>query len=176
MDQAEEAYAHSYADQSPDPAQLEYQTHHTTASLPPQPTPRIPHPVSHLPPNHTMSALKPGPSLTSSTPLPTQQLQQQQSQQAVQQRAPGQTPGLRYPSSRKTIYDRNLSRSKNAELSRAAFAFLFVEMIGYAQRRVKGITDLEKRWVFGACSLLLDSSGGQVGGRIGLEDRGIGNQ
>ena len=103
-----------------------------------------------------MSALKPGPGListTSSTSLPTQQQQQQQSQQAVQQRAPGQTPGLRYPSNRKTIYDRNLSRSKNAELSRAAFAFLFVEMIGYAQRRVKGITDLEKRWVFGACSL-----------------------
>lgn len=105
-----------------------------------------------------MSALKPGPGListTSSTPLPTQkQQQQQQSQQAVQQRAPGQTPGLRYPSNRKTIYDRNLSRSKNAELSRAAFAFLFVEMIGYAQRRVTGIADLEKRWVFGACSLL----------------------
>lgn len=95
-----------------------------------------------------MSALKPGPGListTSSTPLPTQQQQQQQSQQAVQQRAPGQTPGLRYPSNRKTIYDRNLSRSKNAELSRAAFAFLFVEMIGYAQRRVTGIADLEKR-------------------------------
>ena len=86
-----------------------------------------------------MSTLKPGPGLisTASTPLPTQQQQQQ--------RAPGQTPGLRYPSNRKTIYDRNLSRSKNAELSRAAFAFLFVEMIGYAQRRVTGIADLEKR-------------------------------
>lgn len=131
----------------------------TIASLPPQPTPRILHLTSHLPPpDRTMSALKPGPGListTSSTPLPTQQQQQQQqSQQAVQQRAPGQTPGLRYPSNRKTIYDRNLSRSKNAELSRAAFAFLFVEMIGYAQRRVTGIADLEKRWVFGACSLL----------------------
>ena len=124
-----------------------------------------------------MSALKPGSSLTPSTPLPTQQqLQQQQSQQAVQQRAPGQTPGLRYPSNRKTIYDRNLSRSKNAELSRAAFAFLFVEMIGYAQRRVTGIADLEKRWVFGACSLLSNSRGGQVGERTGLEGRGIGNQ
>ncbi|KAF2809024.1 trafficking protein particle complex subunit 5 [Mytilinidion resinicola] len=55
------------------------------------------------------------------------------------------TPGLRYPSNKKTIYDRNLNRSKNAELSRAAFAYLFVEMISYAQKRVKGIADLERR-------------------------------
>jgi trafficking protein particle complex subunit 5 len=55
------------------------------------------------------------------------------------------TPGLRYPSNKKTIYDRNLNRSKNAELSRAAFAYLFVEMISYAQKRVTGIADLEKR-------------------------------
>lgn len=54
--------------------------------------------------------------------------------------------GLRYPSNKKTIYDRNLSRSRTAELSRAAFAYLFVEMIGYAQRRVSGIADLEKRY------------------------------
>jgi len=54
-------------------------------------------------------------------------------------------PGLRYPSSKKTIYDRNLNRSKGAELSRASFAYLFVEMIGYAQRKVTGIADLEKR-------------------------------
>lgn len=53
--------------------------------------------------------------------------------------------GLRYPSNKKTIYDRNLNRSKNAELSRAAFAYLFVEMISYAQRRVTGIQDLERR-------------------------------
>ncbi|KAF2004292.1 TRAPP I complex [Amniculicola lignicola CBS 123094] len=57
----------------------------------------------------------------------------------------GGTGGLRYPSNKKTIYDRNLNRSKNAELSRAAFAYLFVEMISYAQRRVRGIADLEKR-------------------------------
>ncbi|KKY23506.1 putative wd repeat protein [Diplodia seriata] len=55
------------------------------------------------------------------------------------------TSGLRYPSNRKTIYDRNLGRSKNAELSRAAFAYLFVEMITYAQRKVTGVADLEKR-------------------------------
>ena len=59
--------------------------------------------------------------------------------------APTQTPGLRYPSNKKTIYDRNLNRSKNAELSRAAFAYLFVEMISYAQKNVKDISNLEKR-------------------------------
>jgi hypothetical protein len=52
---------------------------------------------------------------------------------------------LRYPSSRKTIYDRNLNRSRNAELSRASFAYLFMEMVSYAHRRVKGIQDFEKR-------------------------------
>jgi hypothetical protein len=64
----------------------------------------------------------------------------------LQQQAPRTlTPGLRYPSNKKTIYYRNLNRTKNAELSRAAFAYLFVEMINYAQRRVKGIADLEAR-------------------------------
>ncbi|KAF1815548.1 trafficking protein particle complex subunit 5 [Eremomyces bilateralis CBS 781.70] len=53
--------------------------------------------------------------------------------------------GLRYPSNKKTIYDRNINRTKTSELSRAAFAYLFVEMITYAQRRVTGIADLEKR-------------------------------
>lgn len=52
---------------------------------------------------------------------------------------------LRYPSTRKTIYDRNLNRSRNAELSRASFAYLFMEMVSYAHRRVKGIQDFEKR-------------------------------
>jgi hypothetical protein len=61
--------------------------------------------------------------------------------------APTQTPGLRYPSNKKTIYDRNLNRSKNAELSRAAFAYLFVEMISYAQKNVKDISNLEKRYL-----------------------------
>lgn len=76
------------------------------------------------------------------------------SQNAMQQPPPAQpaisrssvpAPALRYPSNKKTIYDRNLNRSKTAELSRAAFAYLFIEMIGYAQKRVKGIADLEKR-------------------------------
>ena len=55
--------------------------------------------------------------------------------------------GLRVPSNRKTIYDRNLNRTRNAELSRASFAHLFAEMVSYAQRRVTGIQDLERRYV-----------------------------
>lgn len=55
--------------------------------------------------------------------------------------------GLRYPSNKKTIYDRNLNRSKNAELSRAAFAYLFIEMINLAQKNAKDVGDLEKRYV-----------------------------
>lgn len=56
------------------------------------------------------------------------------------------SPGLRVPSNRKTIYDRHLNRTRSAELSRASFAFLFAEMVTYAQRRVTGIQDLEKRY------------------------------
>ncbi|RKU44979.1 TRAPP subunit trs31 [Coniochaeta pulveracea] len=53
--------------------------------------------------------------------------------------------GLRYPSNGKTIYHRPLNRTKTAELSQASFAYLFSEMISYAQRRVTGIQDLEQR-------------------------------
>ncbi|RMZ76827.1 hypothetical protein DV738_g4759, partial [Chaetothyriales sp. CBS 135597] len=53
--------------------------------------------------------------------------------------------GLRVPYSRKTIYDRHLNRSRNAELSRSAFAFLFMEIVAYAHKRVTGIQDFEKR-------------------------------
>ncbi|KAL2830043.1 NO signaling/Golgi transport ligand-binding domain-containing protein [Aspergillus cavernicola] len=71
----------------------------------------------------------------SEKPLPPTQLQ-----------ATSQTPpGLRVPSNRKTIYDRHLNRTRNGELSRASFAFLFGEMVTYAQRRVTGIQDLERR-------------------------------
>lgn len=59
---------------------------------------------------------------------------------------PNQGPGLRYPSNKKSIYDRNLNRSKNAELSRAAFAYLFIEMIAYAQRGVSNVGDLEQKY------------------------------
>lgn len=57
-------------------------------------------------------------------------------------------PGLRYPSSGKTIYHRPLSRSRTQELSQASFAYLFGEMVSYAQKRVTGIQDLEKRYSF----------------------------
>ena len=77
-------------------------------------------------------------------PSNTPQTPQLQPPQAVQRPPSG---GLRYPTNRKTIYERNLNRSKTAELSRASFAYLFGEMIGYAQRRVTGIQDLEKRCV-----------------------------
>lgn len=57
---------------------------------------------------------------------------------------------MRYPTNGKTIYHRPLNRTKTAELSQASFAYLFSEMITYAQRRVTGIQDLEKRFVYGA--------------------------
>lgn len=65
---------------------------------------------------------------------------------------PGAAPlvkdsGLRVPSNGKTIYHRSLNRSKAAELSQASFAYLFGEMVTYAQRRVKGIQELEQRSV-----------------------------
>lgn len=60
---------------------------------------------------------------------------------------PAPPTGLRTPSNRKTIYDRNLNRTRTAELSRASFAYLFSEMVTYAQKRVTGIQDLEKRFL-----------------------------
>ena len=45
------------------------------------------------------------------------------------------------------IYDRNLNKTRTAEVSAAAFAFLFSEMIQYTQKRVSGIGDLERRYV-----------------------------
>ncbi|EJT80562.1 trafficking protein particle complex subunit 5 [Gaeumannomyces tritici R3-111a-1] len=57
----------------------------------------------------------------------------------------GKEPGLRYPSNGKTIYHRPLNRGKTAELSQASFAYLFAEMVTYAQRRITNIQDLEKR-------------------------------
>jgi len=85
-------------------------------------------------------------------PQPQQQAQTQAQAQAQANPTPppqrGSTgSGLRTPSNRKTIYDRNLNRSRTAELSRASFAFLFAEMVIYAQKRVTGIQDLERRFV-----------------------------
>jgi hypothetical protein len=59
----------------------------------------------------------------------------------------GLQSGLRHPSSGKTIYHRPLNRSRTQELSQASFAYLFGEMVSYAQKRVTGIQDLEKRQV-----------------------------
>lgn len=70
----------------------------------------------------------------------------QQGQTLTHRPAPPPT-GLRTPSNRKTIYDRNLNRTRTAELSRASFAYLFSEMVTYAQKRVTGIQDLEKRFL-----------------------------
>lgn len=52
---------------------------------------------------------------------------------------------LRYPTNGKTIYHRPLNRTKTAELSGAAFAYLFSEMVGYASNKIASIQDLEKR-------------------------------
>ncbi|KAI4144209.1 MAG: hypothetical protein LQ340_006742, partial [Diploschistes diacapsis] len=65
---------------------------------------------------------------------------------SLQHLRPSPSPGLRVPSNRKTIYDRNLNRTRAAELSRASFSYLFAEMVVYAQRKVTGIQDLERRW------------------------------
>ncbi|KAK1445269.1 transporter particle component [Colletotrichum cuscutae] len=56
-----------------------------------------------------------------------------------------ETPGLRYPSNGKTIYHRPLNRTRTAELSQSSFAYLFSEMVSYAQRNVKDISELEQR-------------------------------
>lgn len=66
--------------------------------------------------------------------------------------------GLRYPSNGKTIYHRPLNRTKTAELSQSSFAYLFSEMVTYAQRRVTGIQELEKRYATCPNSLLHSSS------------------
>ncbi|CEL03376.1 Putative BET3 family protein [Aspergillus calidoustus] len=92
------------------------------------------HPARHS------SMLSMNNSVQTATPQPEKQLPTPQIQTPSQS-----TPGLRVPSNRKTIYDRHLNRSRNAELSRASFAFLFGEMVTYAQRRVTGIQDLERR-------------------------------
>jgi hypothetical protein len=47
--------------------------------------------------------------------------------------------------SRPNIYDRNLNKTRTAEVSASAFAFLFSEMVQYTQKRVSGINDLERR-------------------------------
>lgn len=52
---------------------------------------------------------------------------------------------MKYPANGKTIYSRPLNRSRTQELSQASFAYLFGEMVSYAQKRVTDIQDLERR-------------------------------
>ncbi|KAH9836611.1 TRAPP complex subunit trs31 [Rhodofomes roseus] len=58
---------------------------------------------------------------------------------------------------RQTIYDRPLNKTRAAEVSASAFAFLFSEMVQYTQKRVNGINDLERR---------LNTLGYRVGMRV----------
>lgn len=48
---------------------------------------------------------------------------------------------------RTSIYDRPLNKTRTAEVSAGAFAFLFSEVVQYTQKRVSGINDLERRYV-----------------------------
>jgi trafficking protein particle complex subunit 5 len=45
-----------------------------------------------------------------------------------------------------SIYDRNLNRSRGLELSHSAYTLLFAEMVTYAQNKVDGIAELERRY------------------------------
>ncbi|KAL1739203.1 NO signaling/Golgi transport ligand-binding domain-containing protein [Schizophyllum fasciatum] len=58
---------------------------------------------------------------------------------------------------RPNIYDRNLNKTRIAEVSLSAFAFLFSELVQYTQKRVSGINDLERR---------LNTLGYRVGTRV----------
>ena len=54
--------------------------------------------------------------------------------------------GTPKPLSRPNIYDRPLNKTRTAEVSASAFAFLFSEVVQYMQKRVSGINDLERRY------------------------------
>lgn len=59
--------------------------------------------------------------------------------------APTAYTPLRYPTNRKTIYDRNLNRARTSELSLASFAHLFNTIISYHHARSPSVSDLESR-------------------------------
>jgi trafficking protein particle complex subunit 5 len=54
-------------------------------------------------------------------------------------------PSLRYPSNRKTIYDRNLNRTKTNEISLASFAYLFNTLITYHHAKSGSVSEIESR-------------------------------
>ncbi|KAA8910423.1 NO signaling/Golgi transport ligand-binding domain-containing protein [Sphaerosporella brunnea] len=89
-------------------------------------------------PNSPFVPFSPNPSIQSGVPTATPPLSASKPAQLG-------SSNLRYASSRKSIYDRHLNRTQRSELSKASFAFLFGEMIQYAQKQVSGIQDLEKK-------------------------------
>ena len=80
-------------------------------------------------PQQTTATLTKAPTTTSYTPLP----------------APAPYVPLRYPTNRKSIYDRNLNRARTNELSLTSFAHLFNSLISYHHSRSPSISDLESR-------------------------------
>ena len=58
---------------------------------------------------------------------------------------PTTTSILRYPSSRKSIYDRNLNRTKTAEVGLSAFAHLFNTIITYHHSKSDSVSEIESR-------------------------------
>lgn len=91
------------------------------------------------PPASPFVPFSPNPSIQSG--MPTQTTPLSVSQKPTQLGS----SNLRFASSRKSIYDRHLNRTQRSELSKSSFAFLFAEMIQYAQKQVAGIQDLEKK-------------------------------
>jgi len=57
----------------------------------------------------------------------------------------GGLTGISSTKTRAAIFDRNLNRTKNNQVSLSAYAFLFSEVIQYTQKRVNEIGDLERR-------------------------------
>ncbi|KAJ3576286.1 hypothetical protein NP233_g526 [Leucocoprinus birnbaumii] len=77
------------------------------------------------------------------------------------------------PGPRPNIYDRNLNKTRIAEVSASSFSFLFSEIVQYTQKRVSGINDLERRWAistqrFGIHSFKprLNTLGYRIGSRV----------
>lgn len=77
------------------------------------------------------------------------------------------------PSLRPNIYDRSLNKTRTAEISASAFAFLFSEMVQYTQKRVSGINDLERRsaaslslFLLSFIARRLNTLGYRVGARV----------
>lgn len=53
------------------------------------------------------------------------------------------------------IYDRPVTKSRGAEVSLGAWAFLFAEIVQYTQKQVSGISEFEKRCVHSRTRLRL---------------------